>query len=128
MDGNRFDQITKLIVSKRTRRGFAGLLSAGVLAVMPLGALASTRKRVDGSVCSMNADCESAFCTFKDRQGRRLCSFDPCARVQGDDGEMFCSGAGFCTIDHGVGVYRDCAPGTFCFEAGPGAIVCDFRA
>lgn len=128
MDGNRFDQVTKLMANRRTRRGFAGLLSAGVLAVLPLGALAAARKRVDGLVCSKNADCESAFCAPKNALGRRLCVFDPCARVQGDDGEMFCSGAGFCTIDRGVGVYRDCAPGKLCFETGPGAVVCDSRA
>ena len=77
MDGNRFDQLTRVLAEGRTRRstlkaivgtvvgGLSGLLSATDV----LGA--SCRKPAE--VCRKNSDCCSNKCSAPDRTGRSRC-------------------------------------------------------
>jgi hypothetical protein len=125
MDVERFDLFAKALARRRTRRGFVGMGAA--VGALPFTARAAARLRADGVVCSKNADCESGYCASKDATGRRVCAPpNPCAGVSGPEGSFTCAGTGFCTIDNGIGVYRDCAPGTVCLEIGQNQIVCDW--
>jgi hypothetical protein len=128
MDGNRFDSFSKSFAERRTRRGALSLALAGMAALLPSASRAAQRLRDNGVVCGKNADCLSGYCAPKIATGRRLCAPpDPCAGITGPEGSMSCAGqTGFCTIDHGVGVFRNCASGTVCRATNPGVILCDW--
>jgi hypothetical protein len=127
MDAERFDRVTKSLASKRTRRGFAGLIATAAVGVLPVAARAAAQRRADGVACSKNADCESGYCAPKTATGRRACAAaGPCAGFSGPEGSMTCAGTGFCTIAQGVGVYRDCAAGTTCVPDSQSQIICDW--
>jgi hypothetical protein len=131
VDAERFDRVVRFLGRRRSRRGFAGLVAGALVAgALPLTGEAAFRTRPDGAVCVKNADCDSDYCAPKNSTGRRLCGqLDPCGGINGVEGEMFCAGqTGFCTIDHGVGVFRACALGTVCREFGEGQIICDWPA
>jgi len=82
MDNSRFDELTRKLVVRRTRRG----VLAGMGAAAAAGALGRFRGEADarsicrpeGIVCSKNADCCGGACSPKDKTGRRVCAPTTC--------------------------------------------------
>lgn len=74
MDGNRFDDLTR---SLATRRGIlrGGLAAVAALAGAALGPsrAAAAPKRLVGQVCRKHGDCASGVCLPKDATGRQYC-------------------------------------------------------
>jgi hypothetical protein len=58
-------------------------------------------------------------------QPGETCQSGVCVAPCTVEGAMHCQGTGFVTCDHGVEVFRDCAPGTVC-RPFQGSILCDF--
>jgi hypothetical protein len=58
-------------------------------------------------------------------QAGETCQSGVCVATCTVEGAMRCQGTGFVTCDHGVEVFRDCAPGTVC-RPFQGSILCDW--
>jgi hypothetical protein len=120
MDGNRFDDLARLLAGGRTRRGVlrgfglaAGLGAVG--AVAPDGGAATTC-RPGGAICRKPDECCSGTCGPKDATGRERCA---CAAGTTPCGTSACCGAGqLCiagtcrqpTPTTPPDLARDCAP------------------
>jgi len=85
MDGSRFDQLTRTMVSSATRRSLlkrtAGTALVGVLGAIGLQNTASAAAlRNLGQTCRKGSDCASGLCSISPVTGRRVCT---CGNVVG---------------------------------------------
>jgi hypothetical protein len=74
-------------------------------------------------MCANPAAPNDTACTVNGTPG--TCQSGICLTTCSLEGEMRCQGTGFVTCDHGVWVFRDCAPGTVCRPFN-GSILCDW--
>ncbi len=122
MDGDRFDQFTRVLAGDRTRRStlklLAGGIAAGVAGVFKTGdALGAVRCRKAQQVCRKDAECCSGDCSPLDRFGRgrclcgtgadcptpssgcksAICTNGICSEANACAGEQICYRKGCCT-------------------------------
>jgi hypothetical protein len=78
MDGNRFDELSKMFGRTRSRRTavkelVAGAAASGAGLVRTIGADAAAKCRRKGDICRKDGDCCSNACGAPDRFRRRRC-------------------------------------------------------
>jgi hypothetical protein len=141
MDGQHFDQLTRRLAARGSRRavlrGIVAGASAGLLAVLGAGAQAPAGAAASSGACK-------AFCGAFDELGPGECRSE-CARCEGQGGTMcglgfhdrpFCCPEGqtciaqkmCCPLEQRCeiipGVVDCCAAGTRCVEGSDGARTC----
>jgi hypothetical protein len=73
VDGSRFDEVTRSLVSSGSRRRLLGGFVGGILGAMGAGRVSAETCRDDERMCREHVNCCSGHCAPKDERGRRLC-------------------------------------------------------
>lgn len=126
MDGRSFDSLARTYAAGRSRRSILLGLIAGTGA---FAASRTTQAKPAGKVTLCHKPGTPAQKTLIVSanavnghlgHGDSLGACSECV-----EGTLQCSGTGFETCDHGVWVYRACAPGTICVPDDVSGIRCD---
>jgi len=85
MDGQRFDDLTKVLGAQRTRRGLIGALAGAAIGALGLSKAVDAHDcRSVGNICAANHDCCSGACVSVGRS-RKICQCTSAAGCPGAD-------------------------------------------
>jgi hypothetical protein len=156
MDDRCFDRLTKQLAATLSRRGLIKAIAVTAALQVSAHARQAEAKRTKTRICHQTGSSSNpwvvidvstaaydAHIAHGDQPYVDCCSSADCAdglacvsgtcQCEAPCGSMTCSGTGFLTFTcHGSTgsscetVYRECAAGTVCRDAGNGTIVCDW--